>query len=279
MVLQTKTVLVVLSLLLLPLTIQGQDFDERRFERFRAATTVRIAVTQKLPEGANVNLPLVALAKEFLSAAGLKIVDGEEPSDLTFTITAVGTALGARYYEEPLGGDSPYSVNRQAAGKVFYLSAKFDGKIILVPTGQSEWSTIATYTTFFSGRTDAPSARISGGPTNPAQAPFLDAFWYDRSNGFPTQLLMMIGKIYGRKHVDAALHHSDERIRDCARWALFKLYNEAIIVPGMEEKEVVRLLGKPQTIVTTGDRKKTILQYRRHVVEIEQGKVTAVKIR
>lgn len=279
MVLQTKTALAVLSLLLLPSTIQGQDFDERRFEKFRAATTVRIAVTQKLPEGANVNLPLVALAKEFLSAAGLKIVDGEEPSDLTFTITAVGTALGARYYEEPLGRDSPYSVNRQATGKVFYLSAKFDGKIILVPTGESEWSTIATYTTFFSGRTDAPSARISGGPTNPAQAPFLDAFWYDRSNGFPTQLLMMIGKVYGRKHVDAALHHSDERIRDCAKWALFKLYNEAVIVPGMQENEVVRLLGKPQAIVTRYDLKKTILEYRRHVVEIKEGKVTAVKIR
>ena len=287
MVLNTKTALVVLSLFL-PLTIQGQDFDERRFERFRAATTVRIAVTQKLPEGTNVNLPLVALAKEFLSAAGLKIVDGEGPSDLTFTITAVGTALGARYYEEPLGRDSPYSVNRQTTGKVYYLSAKFNGKIMLVPTGESEWSTIATYSTFFSGSTDAPPARTSGGPTNPAQAPFLEAFWYDRSNAFPTQLLMMIGKVYGRKHVDAALHHSDERIRDCARWALSKLYNDKLIVPGMEEKEVVRLLGKPQTIVTTYDRKKTILEYRRgvqpgrqigYVVEIEEGKVTAVKIR
>lgn len=89
----------------------------------------------------------------------------------------------------------------------------------------------------------------------------------------------MIGKVYGRKHVDAALHHSDERIRDCARWALHKVYNENLIVPGMEEKEVVRLLGKPPTTITSGDRKKTILQYRRHVVEIEQGKVTAVKIR
>jgi hypothetical protein len=278
MVLQIKTALVVFSLLLLPVTIQGQDFDERRFARFRAATTVRIVVTQQLPEGTTVNLPLVPLAKEFLSAAGLKIVDGEGPSDLTFTVTAVGTALGARYYEAPLF-DGPYSVNRQTTGKVFYLSAKFDGKIILVPTGESEWSTIATYTTFFSGRTDAPSGRISGGPTNPAQAPFLDAFWYDRSNAFPTQLLMMIGKVYGRKHVDAALHHSDERIRDCARWALFKLYNQEIIVPGMEEKEVVRILGKPQAIVTKYDPKKTILEYRGRVVEIEAGKVTAVRIR
>lgn len=285
MVLQTKTALVVFSLLLLPLTLQGQDFDERRFERFRAATTVRIAVTQKLPEGANVNLPLVALAKELLSAAGLEIVDGEGPSDLTFTITVVGTPIGARYYEAPLMPDSPYSVTRHTTGKVYYLSAQVDGKMVLVPTGESEWSTIATYSTSFSGSTDALPNQTSGGPTNPAHAPFLDAFWYDRSKAFPTQLLMMIGNVYGRKHVDAALRHSDERIRDCARWALHKLYNEKLIVPGMEEKEVVRLLGKPKAIVTTYDRKKTILEYilqhsrSRHFVEIEEGKVTAVKIR
>ncbi|MGQ0760681.1 MAG: hypothetical protein ACT4OT_01490 [Acidobacteriota bacterium] len=288
MVLRTKTALVVLSLLLLPLAIQGQDFDERRFERFRAATTVRIAVSQKLPDGANVNLPLVALAEEFLSAAGLKIVDGEGPSDLTFTITAAGTPIGARYYQEPLLPDSPYSVTRQTTGKVFYLSAEVVGKMVLVPTGESEWSTPATYSTNFSGITDGSPARTSGGPTNPAHAPFLEAFWYDRSNAFPTQLLMMIGKVYGREHVDAALRHSDERIRDCARWALFKLYNEKLIVFGMEEKEVVRLLGKPQAITTTYDRKKTILEYRRgirpgrqigYVVEIEEGKVTVVKIR
>lgn len=283
MVLQTKAALVVLSLLLLPLTIQGQDFDERRFERFRAATTVRITVTQKLPEGANVNLPLVALAEEFLSAAGLKVVNREGPSDLTFTITAVGTPIGARYYKAPLLPDSPYSLTRGTTGQVFYLSAEIDGKILLVPTGESQWSTIATYSTVFSGSTDAPPVRTSGGPTNPADAPFLDAFWYDRSNAFPTQLLMMIGKVYGRKHVDAAIHHANERIRDCARWALYKLYNEKLIVPGMEEKEVVRLLGKPQAIVTTFDRKKTILEYilqrSRHFVEIEEGKVTAVKIR
>jgi hypothetical protein len=279
MVLQIKTALVVLSLLLLPSTIQGQDFDERRFEKFRAASTVRIAVTQKLPEGTNVNLPFVALAEEFLSAAGLRIVVGEGPSDLTFTITAVGTPIGGRYYEEPPLPDRPNSVSRHTTGTVYYLSAEINGKILLVPTGESEWSTIATYSTGFSGATDAPPARTTGGPTNPAHAPFLDAFWYDRSNAFATQLLMMIGKVYGRKHVDAARHHSDERIRDCARWALFKLYNEEFIVPGMEEKEVVRLLGKPQTTVTSGDRKKTILQYRRHVVEIQQGKVTAVKIR
>ncbi|HEX5703620.1 MAG TPA: hypothetical protein VFX97_10515 [Pyrinomonadaceae bacterium] len=279
MVLQTKTALVVLSLFLLPLTIQGQDFDERRFERFRAATTVRIAVTQKLPEGANMNLPLVALAEEFLSAAGLKVVNREGPSDLTFTITVVGTAIGTRYYKAPLLPDSPYSLTRGTTGTVFYLSAEIDGKILLVPTGESQWSTIATYSTAFSGSTDAPPMRTSGGPTNPADAPFLDAFWYECSNAFPTQLLMMIGKVYGRKHVDAALHHSNERIRDCAKWALFKLYNEEMIVPGMEEKEVVRILGKPQAIVTTADRKKTILQYKGHVVEIEQGKVTAVKIR
>ncbi len=172
MVLQTRTALVVLSLLLLPLTIQGQDFDERRFERFRAATTVRIAVTQKLPEGASVNLPLVALAKEFLSAAGLKIVDGEGPSDLTLTITAVGTPIGARYYEAALLPDSPYSVNRQTTGKVYYLSAKVNGKIVLVPTGESEWSTMATYSVSFSGATDRPPNQTSGGPTNPAHAPF-----------------------------------------------------------------------------------------------------------
>src|SRR6185503_14222469 len=130
-------------------------------------------------------------------------------------------------------------------------------------------STIATYSTVFSGSTDAPPVETSGGPANPADAPFLDAFWYDRSNAFPTQLLMMIGKVYGRKHVDGALHHSDERIRDCARWALFKLYNEEVVVPGMEEKEVVRLLGKPQAKVTTPDRKKIILEYRRRVVEIQ----------
>ena len=283
MFLQIKTAVVVLSLLLLPLTIQGQDFDERRFERFRAAKTVRIAVTQKLPEGTNVNLPLVALAKEFLSAAGLKIVDGEGPSDLTFTITAVGTPIGTRYSEAPLLPNSPYTVNRDTT--VFYFSAEINGKITLVPTGESEWSTIATYSTSFSGTTaiDAPPTRTGGGPTNPAHAPFLDAFWYNRSNAFPTQLLMMIGKVYGRKHVDAALHHSDERIRDCAKWALYKLYNEKLIVPGMEEKDVVRLLGKPKAIVTTFDRKKTILEYvlqhSRHFVEIEAGKVTTVRIR
>jgi hypothetical protein len=283
MVLKTKPALVVLSLLLIPFTIHGQDFDERRFERFRAATTVRIAVTQKLPEGANVNLPLVALAEEFLSAAGLKIVDGEGPSDLTFTITAVGTPIGARYYKEPLVPDSPYGVSRHTTGKVYYLSAEINGKIVLVPTGESEWSTIATYSTSFSGATDRPPNQTSGGPENPAHAPFVDAFWHNRSNAFPTQLLMMVGKVYGRKHVDAALHHSDVRIRDCARWALYKQYNEKLIVPGMEEKDVVRLLGKPKTTTTTFDRKKTILEYivqhSRHIVEIEEGKVTAVKIR
>ncbi len=94
---------------------------------------------------------------------------------------------------------------------------------------------------------------------------------------------MMIGRVHGREHVDAALRHSDERIRDCAKWALYNVYNEKLIVPGMEEKEVVRLLGKPKAIVTTFDRKKTILEYilqhSRHFVEIEEGKVTAVKIR
>jgi hypothetical protein len=283
MVLQTKTALVVLSLFLLHFTVQGQDFDERRFERFRAATSVRIAVTQRLPQGANVDLPLVALAEEFLSAAGLRIVYGEGPSDLTFTITAVGTPIGGRYYEARLLPETRYGVNRQTPGTVYYLAAEINGKILLVPTGESEWSTIATYSTGFSGSTDPPPSRTTGGPTNPAHAPFLDAFWYDRSNAFPTKLLMMIGKVYGRKHVDAALHHSEVRIRDCAKWALYKLYNEKLIVPGMEEKEVVRLLGKPKAKVTTFDRKKTTLEYTlqhsRHFVEIEEGKVTAVKIR
>ena len=87
---------------------------------------------------------------------------------------------------------------------------------------------------------------------------------------------MMIGAVYGREHVDAALHHSDERIRDCAKVALFNLYNENPIVTGMEEKEVVRLLGRPKD-TRVGATGKRFLEYRYFVVEIVEGKVTAVK--
>ena len=274
--------MIALTLLLGPFTIQGQAPDEKKLEVFRAAKSVQIVVRQDLPEGAQPSLPLATIAADLLSAAGLKAITEEGiPADFTVVITAKGTALGTRYYDTTgiAFPDSPYSVRRDTTGTVFYFSAQVGGRINFVPAGESEWSA-GSYSEVFppSRYPQLQPRQTSGGPTNPAGAPFLEAFWANRPEAFPTQLLIMIGTIYGKEPLRSALNHSDERIRDCAKWAWLRLYKEDLhITLGMEEKEVLRLLGTPER--TNYKSNKTILIYSYRIVEIEEGKVTAVKIR
>jgi hypothetical protein len=277
----TTAFLIALALLLSPFTIQGQAPDEKELEVFRAATTVRIVVRQSLPEGTQLSLPLATIAGDLLSAAGLKIITQEDvPADLTVVITAKGTPLGTRYYDVTgiAFPDSPYSVNRDTTGTVFYVSAQVGGRINFIPAGKSEWSA-ENYSEVFppSRYPQLQPRRTSGGPTDPAGAPFLEAFWANRPEAFPTQLLMMIGTIYGKEPLRAALKHPDERIRDCAKWAWLRLYKEDLLIaPGMEEQEVIRLLGTPG--VTNYEPGKKIMKYPYHIVEIEDGKVTSVTL-
>ena len=166
---------------------------EGQLAALRAARVVRILVEQDYGGAKAIVLPFEEPARLLLQFAGLRISDGDIPSDgLTLRISVAGHALSARY--GPSGGLPVYS------------GARLSGTISLEVAGSP------SLTRSFSAEKPPPSSlmvysqvRIS----TPSDAPFAEAYLFPGS--FLPVLVHTIAEIYGTDPLVDAVLRTDGR--------------------------------------------------------------------
>ena len=167
---------------------------EAALVRLRAATTVRVVVTQQLtyrPAGKypaipieNFSLPFDKLAAEFLRAAGVRTVGPDAAQfDATLTIRAEGEALETIY-------DPAYTKPWCLLGKNLYSGASLRGEITI------EVPELSVYRRAFVARRYPPlCVGLNLGFQSPRNAPFYEVIEWEGS--FLTRLTEIIRSAYG----------------------------------------------------------------------------------
>jgi hypothetical protein len=167
---------------------------EAALVRLRAATTVRVVVTQQLtyrPAGKypaipieNFSLPFDKLAAEFLRAAGVRTVGPDAAQfDATLTIRAEGEALETIY-------DPAYTKPWCLLGKNLYSGASLRGEITI------EVPELPVYRRAFVARRYPPlCVGLNLGFQSPRNAPFYEVIEWEGS--FLTRLTEIIRSAYG----------------------------------------------------------------------------------
>ena len=171
--------------------------------------TVRIVVEQSYRDGtspvAGISLPFESIAQRFLEYARLTVVAPDtKDSDYTLKIQASGQALGAQY-----------SAFSGIGGQYYYTGASLRGAIVL------ERASVSLHDVSFLGVISPPTKINTGqASTSPSDAPFYEAF---RSSGFASEIVKMLGEIYGLQFLLNALKDGDMDVRIDARMVLEKM--------------------------------------------------------
>lgn len=193
------------------------QLSSKQREAFRSIKTVRIIVDQSYSNAYRVTLPFCDVARIIFRHCGIeeKIFDAKY-SFGTMTIKAEGRALAAEYYihlgTDWRGGlDKAIPILGNSVG-YRYSGADLSGCISL------EVPEVSVYEKAFKGHIE-PSSLLERNYSKPSSAPFLKAFL--ESGSFVTQILEIIGDIYGTKPLISVIKY--ERNYDLHAKAAFAL--------------------------------------------------------
>ena len=180
--------------------------SEEQFTAFRSAKTVRIIVNQFYGEAKGVSLPFEYVAGRLLQKyARLKVVKADAKNyDVTLSIEAKGEAKSSERYPTN------------------YSGASLSGTISL------EIPNIPVYKKSFYGYETPAKFHISGYST-PSSAPFDRAF--SKSGSFLSQILEMMGEVYGHPCIISALKDDDLDVRIRAVEIIGKLKEPSAVKP------------------------------------------------